>query len=110
MCTWDPFNTLIISDIDGKVTYENIIEGVNMREEGDEQTGLSELVIVESRDKTKVPQFRVEGDDEVTKIFNMPMGAILVAKRVLPLRVVMFWRKFLVRLLELVISRAVFLV
>ena len=81
MCTWDPFNTLIISDIDGKVTYENIIEGVNMREEGDEQTGLSELVIVESRDKTKVPQFRVEGDDEVTKIFNMPMGAILVAKK-----------------------------
>jgi len=35
MCTWDPFNTLIVSDIDGKVSYENIIEGVNMREEGD---------------------------------------------------------------------------
>ncbi len=80
MCTWDPFNTLIVSDIDGKVSYENIIEGVNMREEGDEQTGLSELVIVESRDKTKVPQFRVEGSDDVVKIFNMPMGAILVAK------------------------------
>ena len=77
----DPFNTLIISDIDGKVTYENIIEGVNMREEGDEQTGLSELVIVESRDKTKVPQFRVEGDEDVTKIFNMPTGAILVARK-----------------------------
>ncbi|MDA1182415.1 MAG: DNA-directed RNA polymerase subunit beta', partial [Bacteroidetes bacterium] len=80
MCTWDPFNTLIISDIDGKNVYENVIEGVNMREEGDEQTGLSELVIIESRDKTMVPQFRVEGSDEITKIFNMPVGAILVAK------------------------------
>ena len=45
LCTWDPFNTLIISDITGKVEFDNLIEGVNMREEGDEQTGLSEMVI-----------------------------------------------------------------
>jgi len=80
LCTWDPFNTLIIADIDGTVDYENIIEGVNMREEGDEQTGLSELVIVESKDKTKVPVIIVQGKGDVTKHFNMPTGSILVAK------------------------------
>jgi len=81
MCTWDPFNTLIISDIDGTVTYEQIIEGINMREEGDEQTGLSELVIIESKDKTKVPVIRVEGEEGTVKTFNMPLKAILVAKK-----------------------------
>ena len=80
LCTWDPFNTLIISDIDGTVQYDNIIEGVNMREEGDEQTGLSELVIVESKDKTKVPVIAVQGKADLNKHFNMPVGSILVAK------------------------------
>ncbi|MDA0686118.1 MAG: DNA-directed RNA polymerase subunit beta' [Bacteroidetes bacterium] len=83
LCTWDPFNTLIISDIDGKVEFENIIEGVNMREEGDDQTGLYEYVITESKDKTKVPMIKVigkDGKEELIKIFNMPMKSILVAK------------------------------
>jgi DNA-directed RNA polymerase subunit beta' len=80
LCTWDPFNTLIISDIDGTVKYENIVEGVNMREEGDEQTGLSELVIVESKDRTVVPVIAVDGKGDLNKHFNMPVGSILVAK------------------------------
>jgi len=80
LCTWDPFNTLIISDIDGTVKYDNIVEGVNMREEGDEQTGLSELVIVESKDRTVVPVIAVDGKGDLNKHFNMPVGSILVAK------------------------------
>jgi len=80
LCTWDPFNTLIIADIDGTIEYENIIEGVNMREEGDEQTGLSELVITESKDRTKVPVIVVRGKADQVKHFNMPTGSILVAK------------------------------
>ena len=80
LCNWDPFNTLIISDIDGVVEYENIIEGINMREEGDYQTGLSEMVITESKDKTKVPVFRVSDNEDNLKIFNMPMKSVLVAR------------------------------
>ena len=80
LCNWDPFNTLIISDIDGKVEYENIVEGVNMREEGDDQTGMYESVITESKDKTKVPVFRVEDKEGNLKIFNMPVKSVLVAK------------------------------
>ncbi|MFN5251740.1 MAG: DNA-directed RNA polymerase subunit beta' [Bacteroidia bacterium] len=80
LCTWDPFNTLIISDIDGTVEYENIIEGINMREEGDDQTGLSEMVITENRDKTKIPVMWVRGKGDTEKHFNMPLASILVAK------------------------------
>jgi len=80
LCTWDPFNTLIISDIDGTVEYENIIEGTNMREEGDDQTGLYEMVITENRDKTKIPVMWVRGKGEAEKHFNMPLASILVAK------------------------------
>ncbi len=80
LCTWDPFNTLIISDIDGTVEFENIIEGVNMREEGDDQTGLYESVITENRDKTKIPVMWVRGKGDNEKHFNMPLGSILVAK------------------------------
>ena len=80
LCNWDPFNTLIISDIDGKVEYENILEGVNMREEGDDQTGMYESVITENKDKTKVPVFRVEDKEGNLKIFNMPVKSVLVAK------------------------------
>lgn len=80
LCTWDPFNTLIISDIDGAVEYENIIEGVNMREEGDDQTGLYEMVITENRDKTRIPVMWVRGKGDTEKHFNMPLGSILVAK------------------------------
>jgi len=80
LCTWDPFNTLIISDITGKIEFDNIIEGINMREEGDEQTGLSEMVIIETKDKTKVPVFRVEDGEGNIKTFNLPVKSILVAK------------------------------
>lgn len=80
LCTWDPFNTLIISDIDGTIEYENIIEGVNMREEGDDQTGLYEMVITENRDKTRIPVMWVRGKGDSEKHFNLPLSSILVAK------------------------------
>ena len=55
ICEWDPYNAVIIAESEGKVVYESIIEGVTYREERDEQTGLSERVVIESKDKTKNP-------------------------------------------------------
>jgi DNA-directed RNA polymerase subunit beta' len=55
ICQWDPYNALIISEVNGKVKFENVIEGVTFREESDEQTGFKEKVIVETRDRTKNP-------------------------------------------------------
>ena len=55
VCSWDPYNAVIVAEVDGKSGFENVIEGTTFREEIDEQTGHREKVIVESRDKTKNP-------------------------------------------------------
>ncbi len=76
MCTWDPYNAVIISEFAGKVSFKEIVENVNYKEESDEQTGHKEKVIVESRDKTKIPSIVVsEGKDKDTKEYNLPVGA-----------------------------------
>ncbi|MFO7852110.1 MAG: DNA-directed RNA polymerase subunit beta' [Bacteroidota bacterium] len=80
ICEWDPFNAVIISEISGKITFENLLEGVTFREESDEQTGFKEMVITETRDKTKNPTIKIEGDKkEESKIYNLPVGAHLVS-------------------------------
>ena len=39
ICTWDPFNAVIISEVTGKIKFDSVIDGVTYREEADEQTG-----------------------------------------------------------------------
>ncbi|HTJ11003.1 MAG TPA: DNA-directed RNA polymerase subunit beta' [Dinghuibacter sp.] len=74
ICTWDPFNNVIVSEVPGSVKFENIIEGVTYREEADEQTGHREKVVIETKDKTKIPALLVEGAKEV-KSYNLPVGS-----------------------------------
>jgi DNA-directed RNA polymerase subunit beta' len=76
ICEWDPFNGVIITEFDGKVEFENLIEGVTYREESDEQTGYSEKVIIETRDKTKNPTLKVmdKKKGEMIRSYNLPVG------------------------------------
>ena len=74
ICTWDPFNNVIVSEIIGTLKFENIIEGVTYREEADEQTGHREKVVIETKDKTKIPSLVVEGAKE-NKSYNLPVGS-----------------------------------
>ncbi|MBS1750936.1 MAG: DNA-directed RNA polymerase subunit beta' [Bacteroidetes bacterium] len=73
ICTWDPFNNVVISEQAGVVKFENIIEGVTFREEADEQTGHREKVVIETKDKTKIPMLVVEGKE--LKSYNLPVGS-----------------------------------
>jgi DNA-directed RNA polymerase subunit beta' len=75
ICSWDPFNNVIIAEINGTVTFENIIEGVTYREEVDDQTGHREKVVIETKDRTKIPAIKIEGKE--TKVYNLPVGAHL---------------------------------
>jgi DNA-directed RNA polymerase subunit beta' len=75
ICEWDPYNALIISEVDGKVSFDNVIEGITFREESDEQTGFKEKVIVESRDRTKNPLILITDGKESIKSYNLPVGA-----------------------------------
>ncbi|MDD2380312.1 MAG: DNA-directed RNA polymerase subunit beta' [Mariniphaga sp.] len=75
ICEWDPFNGVIITEFDGKVEFENLIDGVTYREESDEQTGYSEKVIIETRDKTKNPTLKVmDKDGTMIRSYNLPVG------------------------------------
>ena len=81
ICEWDPYNAVVVSEFEGKVHYENIIEGVTFREERDEQTGLSERVIIESKDRTKNPVIRIENKaGEEVKSYNLPVTAHVAVK------------------------------
>ena len=76
LCTWDPFNNVIVAEINGTVKFENVIDGVTFREEADEQTGHREKVVIETRDKTKIPSLIVEGKDK--KSYNLPTGSHII--------------------------------
>lgn len=74
ICTWDPYNNVVIAEITGKIKFDNVIEGITYREEADEQTGHREKVVIETKDKTKIPSLVVEGGKEV-KSYNLPVGS-----------------------------------
>ncbi len=76
LCYWDPYNAVILSEFDGSIEYEAIIEGITYKEESDEQTGHREKVITDTRDKTKNPAIIVKGKTD-TKGYNIPVGAHL---------------------------------
>ena len=81
ICNWDPYNAVILSEFDGKIEYDAIIEGITFREESDEQTGHREKVIIETRDKTKNPAIMVSCDkDGELKGYNIPVGAHIVVE------------------------------
>ena len=72
---WDPYNGVIITEYDGTVEFENMIEGVTYREESDEQTGYNERVIIETRDKTKNATLKIlDKKGEMIRSYNLPVG------------------------------------
>ena len=81
ICKWDPYNAVIISEFDGKLQFNNLVEGVTYREEVDEQTGFTEIVIKENRDKKMIPTISVvDKDDNELKSYNLPVDAHIIVK------------------------------
>jgi len=79
ICEWDPYNGVIISDFSGKISYENIDQGLTYEVEIDEQTGFQEKVIIESRNKKLIPTLHVKNSkNEIIRSYNLPVGAHLV--------------------------------
>jgi DNA-directed RNA polymerase subunit beta' len=78
ICEWDPYNGVIITEYDGTIEFENLIEGVTFREESDEQTGYNEKVIIETRDKTKNATLRIlNSKGDMIRSYNLPVGGHL---------------------------------
>ena len=78
---WDPFNAVIITEAAGRVEFESVIEGVTYKVESDEATGLREIIITESKDKTKVPSAHIVSEDgSVIRTYNLPVGGHVVVE------------------------------
>ena len=76
---FDPFNALIISEVSGKVVFDNLIEGSTYRVESDEASGLKEMIITESKDRNVVPGIHIEdANGNLLKSYNLPVGAHVV--------------------------------
>ena len=80
LCFWDPYNAVILSEFDGTIEFESIEENITFREEFDEQTGHREKVIIDSKDKTKNPALRINGEKDKSKSYNIPVGAHLAVE------------------------------
>ena len=79
ICSWDPYNGVIISEFGGKVEYENIEQGVTYQVEIDEQTGFKEKVISESRNKKLIPTLLInDNKGKNIRTYNLPVGAHLI--------------------------------
>ncbi len=79
ICSWDPYNAVIISETAGKIVYENIQQGITYQVEMDDQTGFQEKVISESRNKKLIPTLKiVDKKGEEVKSYNLPVGAHLI--------------------------------
>ncbi|OUT70120.1 MAG: DNA-directed RNA polymerase subunit beta' [Crocinitomicaceae bacterium TMED16] len=82
ICKWDPYNALIISEVKGTVVFENIEEGITYREEVDEQTGFTEKVITETKDKKKTPAIHIidTKSKEILREYSIPVNSHISVK------------------------------
>ena len=81
IAAWDPFNAVIVTEVAGKVDFESVIENVTYKVETDESTGLHEIVIIESKDKNKIPTVHINDENgNSLHNYNLPVGGHVVVE------------------------------
>ena len=72
---WDPYNVPILTEKTGKVEFRDMITGVTVKSDIDEQTGVKGTVVIEHKEDLH-PQIVIVGDDkEVIASYSIPAGA-----------------------------------
>ena len=78
---WDPFNAVIVTEYAGKLKFNDVIEGITFRAETDETTGLTEKIIIDSKDRSRVPTCDVlDATGNVIGTYNFPVGGHVVVE------------------------------
>ncbi|MCF0244411.1 MAG: DNA-directed RNA polymerase subunit beta' [Bacteroidaceae bacterium] len=78
---WDPFNAVIVTQVAGVVKFEDMVEGQTYKAEVDATTGLSEIIIIDSKDKTLAPHCQVvDANGQTLATYNFPVGGHIVIK------------------------------
>ena len=78
---WDPFNAVIVTESAGRIQFEDVIEGVSYRVEEDEATGLRERIVIESKEKGRVPSAHIlDENGELIRTYNFPINGHIVVE------------------------------
>ena len=78
---WDPFNAVIVTEYAGTLKFKDVVEGVTFHAETDDTTGLTEKIITEAKDKSKVPTCDIIGaNGKVLGTYNFPVGGHVVVE------------------------------
>ena len=77
---WDPYTSPILTEVKGKVKFEDLKENVSMREEMNPVTGVTERVVVEHKADYHPQIIILDSKDEVSGIYPLPIGAHIVVK------------------------------
>ena len=78
---WDPFNAVIVTEYAGTLKFHDVVEGITFRAETDETTGLTEKIVTESKDKSKVPTCDIiDANGDVVGTYNFPVGGHVVVE------------------------------
>jgi len=75
---WDPYNVPILSEKAGKVRFQDIIEGVTMKQETDETTGQEAMVIIEHKEDLHPQIIILDEHGEPAANYPIPSGAHIV--------------------------------
>jgi DNA-directed RNA polymerase subunit beta' len=79
LAEWDPFTFAILTEDAGVIHFKDLVEGVTVKEEVDEVTGLSHLVVVDSPDEKRQPRIEIRDDkNKLLRTYQMPVRANLL--------------------------------
>ncbi|MCC7037498.1 MAG: DNA-directed RNA polymerase subunit beta', partial [Alphaproteobacteria bacterium] len=76
LAEWDPYTNPIITEKDGSAVYGDLVEGLSIREEMDEATGISSKVVIDWRQQPKAAALkpRITLTDAAGKVIKLPNG------------------------------------
>ncbi|MCD6583424.1 MAG: DNA-directed RNA polymerase subunit beta' [Candidatus Omnitrophica bacterium] len=77
---WDPYSSPILTEVSGKVKYEDIIDGVTIQEEMNLTTGRKERVVIEFKGDYHPQIIILSEKDEVLGIYPLPTGAHIMVE------------------------------
>ncbi len=77
---WDPYTSPILTEVKGRVKFEDMGEGKTMREELNPVTGVTERVVVEHKTEYHPQIIILDSKDEVLGIYPLPIGAHIMVK------------------------------
>ena len=78
---WDPFNAVIVTEVGGRIIFEDVKEGSTYRVEEDEATGLRERIIIESKERGVVPSAHIVNENgDTLRTYNFPINGHLVVE------------------------------